>query len=277
MCCFNVSIVPIIMYVAFITGGGDKMTNRINWDKDMIISEIEKMKSEGFPLNASYVMNNNSKLYGAARKHFNSWKNAVEASGLPYDEINLRSQENKWSKEKIIAEIHKLAKMGEPLNSDYVQKNNTKLHSAAQRYFDSWGEAVVAAGFNYNEIKGIKWSEETVVEKILILNEKDEDLSSSTMQRSNMPLFQAGCRIFGSWKDAVNAAGLDYNYFRKQKEWTKEKVLEEINNFINEHNCSSAGVVSKKYGALYQAARRNFKELSWSEIVALAIQQTEDN
>ena len=40
------------------------MTNRINWDKDMIISEIEKLKSEGCPLNASYVMNNNSKLYG---------------------------------------------------------------------------------------------------------------------------------------------------------------------------------------------------------------------
>lgn len=251
------------------------MTNRISWNKDLIVSEIKKMKSEGFPLNASYVMNNNSKLYGAARKHFNSWKNAVEASGFPYDEINLRSQENKWSKEKIVDEIHKLARMGEPLNSDYVQKHHTKLHSAAQRYFSSWGKAVEDAGYNYDEIKGIKWSEESIIEEILVLNEKGEDLSSSTMQKKNMPLFQAGCRIFGSWKEAVNAAGLDYDGFRKQKEWTKERVLEEIRLFINEHNCSSTGVISKEYGALYQAARRNFKNLSWAEIITLATQETE--
>lgn len=252
------------------------MEMRTRWDRDLVVKEIKKLHEEGTPLNASYIMSNNSKLYGAARKHLGSWKEAIETAGLEYGDINLRASENKWNQEKIKEQIKKLVVQGEPLNSDYIQKEHTKLHSAAQRYFDSWGEAVDEAGFDYENIKGIKWTEETVTKEILTLDEKGENLSSSVMQQKYMPLFQAGCRIYGSWKSAVNSSGLDYNKFRKQKEWTPEVVLEEIRNFINENGPSSAGLISKKYGALYQAARRNFRGESWPNIVALALADQEN-
>ena len=247
------------------------MTNkRTRWTKDLVVETIKQLKHEGTPLHASFVMANNSKLYGAARKHLKSWKDAVETAGYKYDEVNLRSSENKWSQDLIVSEIKRLFSEGESLNSDYIQKNFTKLHSAAQRYYDSWGDAVNDAGFNYEEIKGIKWTKSTVIEEILKLNAQQVNLSSSEMQNTNMPLFQAGCRIYKSWKDAVNASGLDYNEYRKQKEWTPENVLEEIRNYIEQNGPISAGVVSKEYGALYQAARRNFRGYTWKEIVDLA-------
>lgn len=249
------------------------MNNRTKWDKDMILVEIKRLYAEGMPLNASYIMSNNSKLYGAARKYYDSWKVAIENAGLDYTVINLRSAENKWTEDKIVEEIKKLYEQNVPLNSDYIQKNHTKLHSASQRYFSSWGDAVDKAGYNYDEIKGIKWTEETIKDEILRLNEENVVLCSSQMQETNMDLFQAGCRIYGSWKNAVNSSGLSYDDFRKQKEWNKETVLSEIRSFINENNNASAGLVSKKNGALYQAARRNFRGLRWAEIVNLAINE----
>lgn len=244
---------------------------RMRWSKELVVEEIKNLHEAGVSLNASYVMENNSKLYGAARKHLGSWKEAIQAAGFNYEEINLRANEQKWDQDSIVAEIQRLAEVGESLNSDYIQKTYTRLHSAAQRYFDSWGDAVDSAGFDYEDIKGIKWTEETVAQQILELAEKGEDLSSSNMQKEHMSLFQAGCRIYNSWKSAVNASGLDYNQFRKQKEWNPQTVLEEIRLFIDENGPASAGLISKKYGALYQAARRNFNGISWPEIVALAL------
>lgn len=247
------------------------MKTRTRWTKELVVEEILKLKQEGVSLNASYIMEQNSKLYGAARKHLGSWREAIEAAGLDYKSINLRAEEKKWDRESIIEEIQQLASTGEVLNSDYIQRHHTKLHSASQRYFQSWGEAVALAGFDYEGIKGIKWSEETVVMQIIDLSDVGYDLSSSNMQKEHMSLFQAGCRIYGSWKNAVNAAGLDYSAYRKQREWTASTVLSEIRRFIDENGPDSAGLISKQYGALYQAARRTHPGVSWNQIVALAL------
>lgn len=247
------------------------MKTRTRWDRELVLESIRQLHTSGTSLNASYIMETDSKLYGAARKHLGSWKEAIEAAGLDYKEINLRSDEKQWDRDTIVEEIQRLASEGEVLNSDYVQRRYTKLHSASQRYFKSWGEAVNTAGFDYDGIKGIKWSEETVVVQIMELSNDGVDLSSSNMQKEYMSLFQAGCRIYGSWKSAISAAGLDYNDYRKQKEWTARRVLEEIRRFIEENGPDSAGLISKNYGALYQAARRTHPGTNWKEIVALAL------
>lgn len=247
------------------------ITTRIRWSRELVLEEIKKMQQEGTPLNASYIMKTNSRLYGAARKHLGSWREAVIEAGFDYDKINLRSNEKVWDKDIIKEEIVKLAETGESLNSDYIQKNHTKLHSASQRYFKSWGDAVNYAGFDYGDIKNIKWTEETVTAHVLDLSSRGINLSSSNMQQEYMSLFQAGCRIYGSWKNAVNTSGLDYNDFRKQKEWTEESVKKEIQKFHLENGSASAGLVSKKNGALYQAARRTYAGQTWNEVVKKAL------
>lgn len=247
---------------------------RIKWTEEMVIEKIQELHLAGEPLNASHIMKTNSRLYGASRKHLGSWKAAVGRAGIDYATINLRSNETSWTQEMIVEEIKSIYAKGEPLNSDYIQKNHTKLHSASQRYFNSWGEAVETAGLNYNDIKGIKWTEETVSQNIIELEREGVNLSSSNMQKNHMSLFQAGCRIYGSWKDAVNNSGVDYNKFRKQREWTVDIVNEEIKKFYLEHGAAPAGLVSRKYGSLYQVARRMkvYKNKNWDEIVQIALE-----
>lgn len=247
------------------------IATRIRWSRELVLEEIKEMKAGGTPLNASYIMKTNSRLYGAARKHLGSWRDAVMQAGFDYDEINLRAHEKVWSKEVIKEEIISLAESGTSLNSDFIQKKHTKLHSATQRYFKSWGEAVNYAGFDYIDIKNIKWTEETVTAHILNLANEQINLSSSHMQRHYMSLFQAGCRIYGSWKNAVNTSGLRYSDYRKQKEWDESMIVNEIKKFYIQHGAANAGLVSKKNGALYQAARRTYIGQSWNEVVNEAL------
>lgn len=247
------------------------ITTRIRWSRELVLAEIKKMKADGIPLNASYIMKTNSRLYGAARKHLGSWREAVIEAGFDYEEINLRAHEKVWDKDVIKEEIIKLAESGISLNSDFIQKKYTKLHSASQRYFKSWGDAVNYSGFDYLDIKNIKWTEETVTAEILTLANDQVNLSSSNMQQNYMSLFQAGCRIYGSWKNAVNTSGLDYSDYRKQKEWDEEAVISEIKKFYLQHGSANAGLVSKKNGALYQAARRTYVGKAWNEVVQEAL------
>lgn len=241
---------------------------RNKWDKETIINQILELKNSSQPLNAISVMNDNLKLYGAARTHFGSWKNAIIAAGLDYNEINKKLRETNWSKDVIATEIQKIASEGGNLRSDFIQKHNTKLHSAAQRYFSSWKEAIEYAGFNYDNIKQIKWTKETIIMSILDLYNNNQDISSSTMQKTQMPLFQAGCRIFNSWANAVNAAGIDYSAIKKQAEWSEESILKELNDIFNKTNDYSVTNVLKVNASLYQAAKRHFPNKSWEYIIS---------
>lgn len=243
---------------------------REKWSKEKILSQINELHTNNFPLNAISIMEKDIKLYGAARTHFGSWKNAIEAAGLNYAEINHKLKEVTWSKELIASEIQKIASEGGDLRSDSVQKNYTKLHSAAQRYFDSWKDAIEYAGFNYSSIKKIKWNNESVIMNILDLYNAGKDISSSAMQKTEMPLFQAGCRLFGSWANAVNASGIDYKNIKKQLEWDEKTILEKINELYELDGKCSVSNVLKDNASLYQAAKRHFHDKSWEYIVQKA-------
>lgn len=236
---------------------------RTKWTLEDIVKEIIRLNKIGEPLNAYNIMKKYGKLYGAARKHFGDWGSAVEKAGFDYSQINKRKNEVSWTKEKIIAEIEKRKEAGLSLKSDYVQKENTRLHSASQRYFGCWKVACEEAGFDYEkEIKEIRWYPETIVEKIKELVDNDTNLASSDIQESHMDLFQAGCRIFGSWKKSVEAAGLDYSKYRKQKSWDAQMIFDAIDEIQKNEGNIRAGYISQNHGGLYQASRRVFG--SWS-------------
>lgn len=241
--------------------------DRIKWTKEKIIEEIRNLNNSNIPLNAVYMTKHNIKLYGAARVHFGSWGNALEAAGLDYTQINHKFTEKSWSKDVIAEEIINFASTNGNLRSDYVQKHYTKLHSAAQRYFDSWKDAVEYAGFDYNNIKKIKWSKEKIIMTILEMNDNNIPLSSSSVQKMDTSLFQAACRIFGSWANAVNTSGLDYSKIKKQKEWEESSIKEELLRIKELRGNLSVTNVIKENSSVYQAAKRHFPNKSWSEIV----------
>lgn len=254
----------------------DIKNDRIKWSKEKIISDIQELNRQNIPLNAINIMKTNVKLYGASRSYFGSWKDAVEAAGFDYDTINHKNTEKSWSKQIVIDEIVQFAIEDGNLRSDYVQKKYTKLHSAAQRYFKSWKDAVEAAGFDYDNIKKIKWTKEIIIMSILDLKNQNNSLTSSDIQKNNMPLFQASCRIFGSWKNAVEAAGINYKEIKKQREWEENLIKEELTRIKNEENNLAVTTVIKRNPSLYQATKRNFPNKNWKEILNVLFKEEKE-
>ena len=121
----------------------------------------------------------------------------------------------KWSKEKIIESVKELKKQNTDLSASNVSKNHIPLFTAAcsRRYFSSWANAVKAAGIDYDQIldagkarrreKLTKWSKEEVLTQV----RRFEAKNLLTTYRDKLALYSAARREFGSWKQALEAAG----------------------------------------------------------------------
>lgn len=121
----------------------------------------------------------------------------------------------KWSKEKIIATIRELHSKGVDLSASNISKNHIPLFTAScsRRYFSSWGNAVKAAGIDYDKIleagksrrreKLTKWTKKEVLEEI----KKTPPQELLNTYRERLALYSAARREFGSWKKALEVAG----------------------------------------------------------------------
>jgi hypothetical protein len=95
----------------------------------------------------SNVAKEHPNLYQKARKVFGSWKNAMEACGINYEEAR---NHNKWSRDKVLQEVKHLYSNGHSLRpKDFRKKGMVKLVSAATYHFGSWRKAVESSGAGY--------------------------------------------------------------------------------------------------------------------------------
>ena len=116
--------------------------------------QAEKIRSE---INALYkvpgkkpsnVAKEHPRLYLKARKVFGSWRKALEACGIDYEESRNRK---KWSREKVLKDIKKLYESGQSLRPRNFRDNGMiSLMSAATYHFGSWRKAVETCGVCYS-------------------------------------------------------------------------------------------------------------------------------
>jgi len=259
------------------------MRKRRKWSKEKIIAEIRAFRKSGRPLNSTIIIREHHhhwKLHSAAKRYFGSWKEAVEEAGFDYNEVVKVFR--KWSKEKIIAEISRLNEAGEWLSYKDVQRSHSALIGAAEKYFGGWGRAVKAAGFPYELIKKMrqkerslishrgtmKWSEEKVITQIRLFYKFKKTLQPKKVAETNIRLIAAGCKYFGSWRNAVEAAGFDYDQFLAKHRWTKEKVISQIQAFYKAKKTLKYKEVCREGKELYSAASKRFG--NWRKAVAAA-------
>lgn len=107
------------------------------WNKKEVQRQIQELNS----LSARTCQRTSPALYGAAVRHYGSWKNAVESAGFNYKQVLKRKPSGYWNKERILAEIQRLRNK----SSGNVRQNNPPLYSAAIRLFTSWKKAVELA------------------------------------------------------------------------------------------------------------------------------------
>ncbi len=98
--------------------------------------------------------------------------------------------------------------------------------------FGSWWQAIRAAGLEPKQVcaRRRKWTRESIVSEIRRLKRDGVDLSHSAVKRTHQYLVVATRREkqLGSWRAALEAAGIDYGAVRKHESWTREKVVDRI-------------------------------------------------
>lgn len=178
----------------------------------------------------------------------------------------------KWNKDTIAEEIRKVHASGISLNYATIAEENVALLRAATRYFGSWHIAVDYAGLDYEDIRRYRsWNKERILEEIRALHAQGVDLSWRNVSTIVAPQLAAAAtkrKHFGSWRGAVNAAGLNYSDIRRYREWDEETIL----NQLRELHAKGIDMNAKSMEAyditLITAARRRFD--SWDKALTAA-------
>ncbi|HEX8550511.1 MAG TPA: hypothetical protein VF681_03035 [Abditibacteriaceae bacterium] len=181
-----------------------------------------------------------------------------------------------WTRDKLIDEIRKLDKQGVDLSPTAIQKSHGALFSSARSrsHFGNWREAIEAAGLDYEDIKRVKqrWSRDEILAQIRKHHENGEDLLDPQFKLRERGLYLAACahRYFGSWRRAVQAAGIDHEQLREKRIWTKTRILRCIQDLAKEGKPLGWAYVEQHCPGIYRAARRKENFVSWHEALLAA-------
>ncbi|HVF11395.1 MAG TPA: hypothetical protein VNA16_11355 [Abditibacteriaceae bacterium] len=182
----------------------------LRWTRKNIVAEIRRLHGENAALNYSSVEANYLYLVRAASWHYGSWRRAIEAAGLEYESL---AKYQRWDRKRIIARIRELHAAGVDLSWRSIsQEIDPRLAAAALRAngFLSWRAAIAAAGLDIDAVAHYKyWTPERVLREIKAYHKAGHALSSKAMQDRDQSLFCAARRRFGSWDNALVAAGFE--------------------------------------------------------------------
>jgi hypothetical protein len=174
------------------------------WSPELVKMEILRLYNAGEDLSHTGIHKKYPTLLWAAIRYFDKWSKAVENCNINYSQF-LRQE--KWTRERVLEELKQFVRKGIDLTYTGMERNHPKLLVAAERYFETWQEALNFLGLDYKTIRlQKKWTPDLVIEEIVDLINRKEILKSSYVERHYRPLFKAAGRYFNSWNIAVKTA-----------------------------------------------------------------------
>lgn len=196
----------------------DKISLIHRWSKQEILSQLRDLhRRRQFP-DIRSLAKRFPKLYDACLRHYGSGLAALEEAGIDYQKL-LAEHPYRWTRPHIVAEIKRRHVQGKTLRrSEMLQKEPEmqRFCYATLHHFGTWGKALRAAGLNPGAIRNrdARWPRQRVLAEIRRRYEQGKFLNTDLMLRECLPLHAAGRRYFGTWKAAVEKAGIDYNNIR---------------------------------------------------------------
>lgn len=182
----------------------------------------------------------------------------------------------RWSTDRIIAEIHYRCRHGRAVNAQVVQRDDSRLFSAGRRHFGSWNNALRAAGIEVpsrqekQRLPRGHWTRTRVVAGIKQRHQAGDALYAHALHQQHNQLIAAATYHFGSWAEALRAAGLDPEAIRVTKRRSAGTIIEEICGMAELGADLSDAAVRRRNRALHGAAERYFG--SWRTAVAFALE-----
>jgi len=113
------------------------------WNRNSIAFELKHMAAEGEPLSSGAVQKDDPGLHAAALRYFGNYDAALKAAKINPASVRQRQT---WTKQRVLAELKKLAKGKKVLLDVTVRSKNPPLYGAAVRLYGSLPKARKAAG-----------------------------------------------------------------------------------------------------------------------------------
>ena len=106
-----------------------------------------------------------------------------------------------------------------------------------------------------------------IIEHILARHGR-ERLNSHYYATNYPDVYAAAERLFGSWKAAIEAAGLDYSKIRRYQKWSRDKVIRKIKEIYANGKPINSIAAQSNHKPLYMAAVKRFG--NWESAVKAA-------
>jgi len=170
---------------------------------------------------------------------------------------------SQWSEPTICQALRDLHRCGRPIWSRKLRETNRPLHSAAIYWFGSYRKAIDAAGLDYAGIRQStpgRWDRESVMRELRKLHRQKVPLHHASIERQRPDLVLAAYRYFGTYRGAVEAAGLGYDRIRVRPMpcWDKPRIIRQLRELKKEGEGLWNRAVRRASPYLDRAARRCF-------------------
>jgi hypothetical protein len=155
------------------------------------------MRDRNLPLYAHYMLKNHTALFSSSRREFGSWNNALRAAGIT---------------KQVPKKLHK-SRLGTLRSLRDVVETRPRaaippvLKSQAAHYFGSLRSALAALKTDERLLSG--WSKQKIITTLFRMHRAKESLSSWRARCEVPALARAAQNYFGSWRNALHAAGID--------------------------------------------------------------------
>jgi hypothetical protein len=133
------------------------------------------------------------------------------------------------NRESVIRAILRRARDGLPLNCEAVKEASSQLCSGAFRHFGSWRNALRAAGIKVAGVERRReWDKARIITRLRELCRRRRSLRQTAVHRYDSGLLRAACLTFGSWCNALVAAGINPESICRDPQWDQTKIIEAI-------------------------------------------------
>jgi hypothetical protein len=182
----------------------DVRRNRVerHWSREMIREELNRLFTEGKPINSKAIYESDTGLFHAIRNLYGTHDRALEAIGQTPNDIRLypvlRTEENH---QKLLDAIHRVARLTGKQHDQAIRTLHKEYRCIRQSFYKNWQEAARAAGVdpardgNLPHYRSIA----SIMEALRNRQRNGLPLASLEIKKANPELYENARRFFGSF------------------------------------------------------------------------------
>ena len=176
-----------------------------------------------------------------------------------------KTQRQRWDRESVTRAIQDRAAASQPLNAKAVEVEDSRLIAAGRRLFENWNNALAAAGVDPASVRPPStrvprgsWNQQSIIAQIRCYSANAVPLYAHHIRSLDNRLVSAARYYFGSWSQALEAAGEDPNRIRHTVPRDSDQIIGAIRGLHAAHASLRDFSVRRQDRALYAAAQKHF-------------------